>query len=70
MVAEYDQYFASTSAKVEAFFAAWIGMETDGLKRAREERVAVADATQLAKSLNDDWGKIKLYLSDLFSKDG
>ncbi|WP_187308456.1 C80 family cysteine peptidase [Lysobacter antibioticus] len=70
VVAEYDQYFASTSAKVEAFFAAWIGMETDGLKRAREERVAVADATQLAKSLNDDWGKIKLYLSDLFSKDG
>ncbi|MGO1002318.1 C80 family cysteine peptidase [Lysobacter sp. CA196] len=70
VVAEYDQYFASTSAKVEAFFAAWIGVETDGVKRAREERAAQQDATQLQQSLNSEWEKVKSYLSDLFSKDG
>ncbi|WP_152566033.1 C80 family cysteine peptidase [Lysobacter antibioticus] len=70
IVSEYDQYFASTAAKVEAFFAAWIGIETDGVKRARAEQAAQADATKLQNSLNSEWEKTKAYLSDLFSKDG
>ncbi|WP_082638843.1 C80 family cysteine peptidase [Lysobacter antibioticus] len=70
VVAEYDEYFANTSAKVEAFFAAWIGVETDGVKRAREEKAAQEDATRLQQSLNSEWEQLKSYLSDLFSKDG
>ncbi|WP_079248319.1 C80 family cysteine peptidase [Lysobacter antibioticus] len=69
-VAEYDEYFADTGAKVEAFFAAWVGVETLGMKRAKAEKDAQTDADKVEASLNSEWEKTKTYLSDLFSKDG
>jgi hypothetical protein len=69
-LAEFGDYFSSTADKVAQFFAAWVGVETDGLKRARVEKAATGDAERLHTSLNGEWEKTKLYLSDLFSKDG
>jgi hypothetical protein len=69
-LAEFGDYFSSTADKVAQFFAAWVGVETDGLKRARVEKAATGDAERLHNSLNGEWEKTRLYLSDLFSKDG
>lgn len=68
-LAEFGDYFASTADQVAQFFAAWVGVETDALKRARVEKEAVGAANDLRNTLNSDWEKTKLYLSDLFAKD-
>ncbi|MBI6952019.1 C80 family cysteine peptidase [Pseudomonas sp. CCOS 191] len=68
-LAEFGDYFASTADQVAQFFAAWVGVETDALKRARVEKEAVGAASELRNTLNSDWEKTKLYLSDLFAKD-
>nr|WP_315493050.1 C80 family cysteine peptidase [uncultured Pseudomonas sp.] len=68
-LAEFGDYFASTADQVAQFFAAWVGVETDALKRARVEKQAVGAANELRNTLNSDWEKTKNYLSDLFAKD-
>lgn len=69
-LAEFGDYFSSTADKVAQFFASWVGVETDALKRARVEKAATEDADSLHATLNNEWAETKTYLSDLFSKDG
>ncbi|MDE1235840.1 hypothetical protein [Vibrio aestuarianus] len=69
-LAEFGDYFSSTADKVAQFFASWVGVETDALKRARVEKAATEDADSLHTTLNNEWAETKTYLSDLFSKDG
>lgn len=69
-VAQYDQNFDSVGDKVEQFFAAWVGVQTDGLLRAEARQEGKAAAEEQKKSLTEQWGKTKQYLSDVFSKDG
>ncbi|MCA3903729.1 hypothetical protein JKP31_20850 [Vibrio vulnificus] len=69
-LAEFGDYFSSTADKVAQFFASWVGVETDALKRARVEKTATEDADSLHATLNNEWAETKTYLSDLFSKDG
>ncbi len=69
-VAEYDEYFDNVGDKVHQFFAAWIGVETEGLKRAKARKEGSEAANVMEDSLLDNWAETKRFLSDLFAKNG
>jgi hypothetical protein len=69
-IAQYDQDFDNVGDKVAQFFAAWVGVQTDGLLRAQARQEGKAAAEEQQKSLTEQWVKTKQYLSDVFSKDG
>ncbi|WP_324658481.1 C80 family cysteine peptidase [Burkholderia thailandensis] len=69
-VAKYDQDFDNVGDKVEQFFAAWVGVQTDGLQRATARQEGRQDAERQQKSLTDQWAVTQQYLSDVFAKDG
>jgi hypothetical protein len=69
-IAQYDQDFDNVGDKVEQFFAAWIGIQTDGFLRAQARHDGKIAAEEQKQSLTEQWEKTKKYLSDIFSKDG
>ncbi|EAQ65450.1 hemolysin toxin protein [Marinomonas sp. MED121] len=69
-IAEYDEHFDNVGEKVHQFFAAWIGVETDGMKRAKARSAGSDAAEEMEASLLDNWTETKSFLSDLFAKSG
>lgn len=69
-IAEYDEYFDNVGDKVHQFFAAWIGVETDGMKRAKARSAGSDAANDMETSLLENWTETKSFLSDLFAKSG
>ncbi|WP_020407856.1 AvrE-family type 3 secretion system effector [Hahella ganghwensis] len=69
-IAEYDDYFDNVGDKVHQFFAAWIGIETDGMKKAKARKQGEEAANAMETSLLENWNETKQFLSDLFAKNG
>ncbi|WP_232441710.1 hypothetical protein [Burkholderia ubonensis] len=67
---QYKNDFDNVGDKVEQFFAAWVGVQTDGLQRAMARQSGKEEAERQQKSLTDQWAITRQYLADVFAKDG